>query len=1067
MAGIKRVQISMCLMLLLTCCCIRPEAKDDFFTSDFPIDTVTAYGLARTSVRGNRVLRVSVNDNENMAGESYYIWGEEGGISIPSQIPIIAGYVILAYPDVFACTSLNVTNHAGRKRPFVLLVQRGRCSFLQKSVISKLAGAVAMYVYMCKDCYPTFNAYHTVTMTIDLGQQKLTDIPGFFINTNDARDILTSLSKNNSLRIGVNGYTTLANADREILETMWVSLYPNKELVSPSAWCVPTGTVGYPDILCDRDRVVSIRFRERFSWYTTATTTTLGWNVPSAISLLSALASVEVRNIPLHSFPSLEDSTIRFLTMTNVTAVVPVELLMKLPAHLVTFTCIACMIRDVPSILSHARNLTYLDLSWGQLTGQLTRAISLPYLLVCILNQNVLTGTIAWLSTSLHIEIVDISKNKLSDIAEDTFDGLAHLSHLTVDHNEFQSPLPSFLGCTSLTRFSFAYNYFMGAIPESWSEQELPLAHLQCSYNQVWINASLRLPKLTYIDMSYNALHRCPRVDFDYIIGYLICINTEVETVILAGNRIISPPSIDSGYIGVCVALKVIDLSHNLIDVGRWDQFKKIPVVDLDMSYNLLTGTLPAVLQVSLRRLDLVGNPTMQGDLPGWLTRDPAHERLYPPGNVTTGYVCHDTVGTTAQVTIDPDYTNFESCHCLQGSYGLAPDCLAIPTQLAVPALNNIVRVRDDTYGTRRSREGMSITWKMTVPPNISQTICVWSTDVHFLHDWSSRDTLVVVSRANHINESVIMFGVGNFANTTTHIVLFGCDVYVTFTSTNKNGVHVLVEGTLASACPAYMKQLADGCIWIDNRITYYLILGACIVIIISGAFLLVKYRVGAALPIMYKHSKEYIHIVLSFLTEIIDSITDTITFASVTDDSTLANFHMPYIICFSLAMVASLVKVGSLLYGFYSWLNAVDHANKNYETDKRMYDEAYRRKYDQAVKQKYAHRRLTRLYVKCLLIMCEGLPMTIINLYITFYIKMTRLIILSMMWSILLLGAHIHAISGIPILLMQSRVSVVDFPNNEEDQQEPRTNALSPAIDSVPPLTNLADQNRIQCRHF
>jgi Leucine-rich repeat (LRR) protein len=1062
MANIKQSRAQTCLLLSLAWWCIQLAATGDVSVSELPIDTVTAYGLARTSTSGNRILRVSVYDNENRPTTSYYIWGEEGSVSIPPEMPLIVGDVIVAYPDIYACTDLNITNRTGSKRPFVVLVQRGKCTFLQKTHISKRAGAVAMYVYMCRNCYSGKNRYETISMSAaPPGSNLIADISSFFINTNDAHDILTSLSSNKSIRIGVNGYTALADTDKDILETMRMTLYPNNDVESPTSWCIPSTEILLPRVVCDRDRVVGIHFTSTFIWYTT---TIPGWDIPVAIILLPALVWLEVSNIPVYSFPSFEDSNLRFLVFRNVSTGVKEELELITPSHLLSLRCTACSIRDIPYILSQSRNLTHLDLSWGQLSGQLTDDIALPYLIVCMLNQNLLTGTVAWLSASLYIETIDISNNNLSYMPVHTFDGLAYLSLLTIDHNEFTSSLPLFIGCTSFVSFSCSHNQFIGTIPASWSTQQLPLTTLQCSHNQIWLDSALNLPMLVYIDMSYNALDKCMRGDFDYIIGYLICIGTRVETVLVAGNRIISPASVDSGTMAVCTVLQEVDLSHNLIYTGRWELWTRTGIVVLDMSYNLITDALPAALQPSIRRLNLLGNPAMRGDLPIWLIRDPDRNTLYAAGNATTGYTCRDMIGTTAQVTIDPDYTDFESCNCLDGSYGSPPGCLVIPTQLPVQAWNNIVSVRDDAYGEHRSREGMSITWKMTVADTILRTTCVWSTDVHFLQDWNTRDTLVMISRENQVNDTITMFGIGNSPNTTTSIVLFGCDVYVTFTSTDKNGIHVLVQGTLTYQCPEYMQAMADGCNWIDNRVTYYLVLSGCVLLIIGVAFTLVKFRVGASLPVMYKHSKEYIHIVMSFLTELIDSVTDTITFASVVNDFTLADFHMTYIICFSLAMVASLIKVGSLCYGFYSWVNAVYHTNQ----------------YDKEDKQKYAQRRLTRLYVKCVIIVCEGLPMTILNLYITIYIKMTQLIILSMMWSVLMLGAHIHAISGIPLLFIQSRVAVTGKATHAEqkppanslaadiyNEQKPPTNSIQPHIDIPLIQTNDVGKYTIQGRHF
>ena len=80
----------------------------------------------------------------------------------------------------------------------------------------------------------------------------------------------------------------------------------------------------------------------------------------------------------------------------------------------------------------------------------------------------------------------------------------------------------------------------------------------------------------------------------------------------------------------------------------------------------------------SFRNLILNGNPGLRpSPLPSWITRDSTSVR-----EGTQAYSCAPIRATSApllEMTVDPEFTNYEYCMCIPGNFGRAPLCSPIP----------------------------------------------------------------------------------------------------------------------------------------------------------------------------------------------------------------------------------------------------------------------------------------------------------------------------------------------------------------------------------------------------
>jgi Leucine-rich repeat (LRR) protein len=244
---------------------------------------------------------------------------------------------------------------------------------------------------------------------------------------------------------------------------------------------------------------------------------------------------------------------------------------------------------QLPNEIGMFSQLTSLKLSKNGINGTIpSRMFSLEKLEILELAGNNVTGTIpTQLSSSAELSYLDLSNNQLtSSIPEELFD-LANLFWLDLSLNELTGTISSALAKLKLlTSINLRHNMIVGGLPDTFDE----------------------VPKLDFILLGTSPLKRSWRLSVDLTRLFFLCKDDNMlsgsvppwstsllkrQEVTVSHNQLIGPvPSVES-----------------LSDIGG-DAFNSIRLSEIDVSYNLLTGTMPilAALTPSIRFLDISGN---------------------------------------------------------------------------------------------------------------------------------------------------------------------------------------------------------------------------------------------------------------------------------------------------------------------------------------------------------------------------------------------------------------------------------------------------------------------------
>ncbi|KAG6639443.1 probable LRR receptor-like serine/threonine-protein kinase At1g07650 isoform X2 [Carya illinoinensis] len=264
-----------------------------------------------------------------------------------------------------------------------------------------------------------------------------------------------------------------------------------------------------------------------------------------------------------------------------------------------------------------------LFLTGQDLSGVLpTSLVKLPYITMIDLSRNYLTGTIPSEWTSLKLELLSTSVNKLSGRIPSYLGKITTLRHLSIENNQFSGTVPPELGkLVNLEKLILNANFLTGELP----------VNLTCLIN------------LTELRISSNNFNgRIP----DFFSSWKKLQKLEIQASGLAGPI---PPSIS--VLSNLTELRISDLIGegsrfpNLTNMTCMNRLmlrscnlsgqipgyisKTMPHLQtLDLSFNRLEGNAPEFDdRAKLQRLFLTSN-LLNGTVPDWIKRRDPHDDL-------------------------------------------------------------------------------------------------------------------------------------------------------------------------------------------------------------------------------------------------------------------------------------------------------------------------------------------------------------------------------------------------------------------------------------------------------
>ncbi|KAH1063088.1 hypothetical protein J1N35_028075 [Gossypium stocksii] len=245
------------------------------------------------------------------------------------------------------------------------------------------------------------------------------------------------------------------------------------------------------------------------------------------------------------------------------------------------------IIFDLPNLLQ----LTHLDLSHNQLSGQISRSLgNLLQLTHLDLSHNQLSGQISRsLGNLLQLTHLDLWRNQLSGKIPRSLENLLQLTHLDLSDNQLSGQIPRSLGnLLQLTHLDLSNNQLSGQIPRSLGNL-LQLTHLDLSHNQLsgQIPRSLgTLLQLTYLDLWGNQLSgQIPRS----LENLLQLTHLDLSYNQLSGQIPLSILSL--------MQLEYLGIAENSFEGFIPDEVTAFPnLIYLYSDNNLLNGTLPSWL---------------------------------------------------------------------------------------------------------------------------------------------------------------------------------------------------------------------------------------------------------------------------------------------------------------------------------------------------------------------------------------------------------------------------------------------------------------------------------------
>lgn len=423
-------------------------------------------------------------------------------------------------------------------------------------------------------------------------------------------------------------------------------------------------------------------------------------SIPESIGKLVNLFMFDVRNNNLSgkipsSFGLLNNLQALYLANNKLSGTIPAEIgnMQKLEEIRLSHNNIS---GSIPAALCNATSLSQIFLDSNYISGEVPANIgNLQNLVVFNASCNQLTGTIpAGLGSIQNLQTLYLNNNKLSGSLPDELSGMQSLSVFNIDHNKFSGTIPSsFINdLYALQFFNISNNYFTFNEIEPFVEpfrfmhftyapQDtiLPLKYSNYTFN---VNAGGTLINNTYKWFKNGTLVKTIIGDSTYAAPlsgeYNVLVTSSVVNKLTLYSdtvKVTIPPSVQDSLILVDL-YKSTDganwqFKNNWLTsapVSTWDgvtqnaQDKRVTA--LDLSFNRLTGTIPAPLYSldRLKRLNLTGNSLMDtvssqisnlhlltylglaankfsGQIPASISNLTSLDTLYLGGNTFTGTI--------------------------------------------------------------------------------------------------------------------------------------------------------------------------------------------------------------------------------------------------------------------------------------------------------------------------------------------------------------------------------------------------------------------------------------------
>ncbi|CAI7926794.1 unnamed protein product, partial [Closterium sp. NIES-53] len=332
---------------------------------------------------------------------------------------------------------------------------------------------------------------------------------------------------------------------------------------------------------------------------------------PSSVAALPSLMHLDLSFLPITQLPQWIASLSK-LTHLDVTGNLTVRRSALFPTEWMVLTRLETLraglngfTGSIPSTISALTALTILELYGNNISGSIPAGISkLPNLVYLLLGSNNMTGAAP--VTHANLSYLDLSWNQLTSMPS------AINADVSMAHNQLQGPLPSLVS-TDLRTLELQGNTFSGSLPNFYLWKTPYLSIFDVRDNQLSgslpdsisrltllkklglggnnlsdvVPASLgRLTDLTYLSMAHNQLQ-----------GPLpsALLSTDLRTLELQGNAFSG--SLPNFYLWKPVHLEILDVSDNQLSGSLPDSISSLVLLTrLGIGGNNLSGIIPAGL---------------------------------------------------------------------------------------------------------------------------------------------------------------------------------------------------------------------------------------------------------------------------------------------------------------------------------------------------------------------------------------------------------------------------------------------------------------------------------------
>jgi Leucine-rich repeat (LRR) protein len=561
----------------------------------------------------------------------------------------------------------------------IVVVIRGGCSFVIKSLNVQLAGGALCIIGNCQKCGGLY-ADDILLMGGDLTKAKLLSIATLGISSS-AFDKVQMMLLNTALNVGttlygsVNGTGPIRADQYEIIRSLFIQpdkWFPrngpdpclNYDSHRYSMWC-EDGYIVWMDITTQQDLVPIIPDTfsnlNRLTWFRVHDQ--LIDHLPESLSTMTSMLDLQLNYIRGKSTPprvpiNLESLRLEYMLWDNFPS--NIEDLTKL--RIVMFPAYPCTRMFNPSRMSMLEQLI------GPSSGV---AGELP-----LFNGN-----------HPALRFVNMHTCNFTSVEVDAFDGYTQLDSVLISSNSINSRLPNFRNCSSLQHIRFAKNSFRGFTPLSWNTELNELVSLDLSYNKIESPiALLRLHKLRYIRLAHNRLTCVSEWNGELApsaVGKFVGEISQSANVIDLGHNQLRGGWGKILYISPSTNIEELYLNNNELTSVQFYEFANIPsLLTLDLSNNFITSRLPDTIslgQWNIRLLDMRNNSVRYANIPSWLSKgsELTEDR-------SGAFLCPTLNADPSWVRIDFVYDGYADCVCSNGFYGIPPACLRIPDAITI-----------------------------------------------------------------------------------------------------------------------------------------------------------------------------------------------------------------------------------------------------------------------------------------------------------------------------------------------------------------------------------------------